>query len=184
MAGEISRVVESFQSLDRLLQFGLIALLVALGAVLTYALLWLRRSGILGSGAKKSRPLPKHKVPVEQLHPKWEETNYNNMVESVHREIHAALLKRDRETLEVFCQGAALKSLLPRLEDLPGSEDRREVLQGSVRQSWDAQRGELVTILAVSRWVKSWRRFYEKWTLQKQGNAWFLVAREASREPL
>lgn len=175
--------MESFQSLERFLQVGIALLLLAVGGALTYALVWMRRSGILGAPSKKAKPLPKHRVAVQQLHPKWEETNYNNMIESVHREIYSAIQARDRETLEVFCQGSALKGLLPRLEELPGSEDRREILQGSVRQSWDASRGELVTVLAVSRWVKSWRRFYEKWTLQRQGNAWFLVAREACREP-
>ena len=176
--------METFQSLERFLQIGIVLVLAAVACALTYALLWMRRSGILGGGAKKAKPLPRHKVPVQQLHPKWEETNYNNMIESVHREIYSAIQQRDRETLEVFCQGSALQGLLPRLEELPGSEDRREIVQGSVRQSWDAARGELVTVLAVTRWVKSWRRFYEKWTLQRQGNAWFLVGREACREPV
>jgi hypothetical protein len=175
--------MDSFQSLERLLQVGIAALMLVAGGALTFALLWLRRNGVIGGGGAKAKPLAKHKVAAELLQSGWAESNYNNMIESVHKEIHMALRNRDQETLGVYCQGKALQTFLAKIQDPPLMDDRREILQGSVRISWDPQSERLVTVLAISRWVKNWRRFYEKWTLQRQGKAWFLVDREPGQEP-
>ena len=64
---------------------------------------------------------------------------------------------------------------MSRLGKMDLAVDQREALQGSIRQSWDAASNKLVVILAVSRWNKGWRRYYEEWTLQRQGNAFFVV---------
>jgi len=175
--------MDSFQSLERLVQIAIAATILVASAALTFALVWLRRNGVIGGGSAKPKPLAKHKVGVQLLQSDWSETNYNNMIQSVHKEIHTAVSNRDQETLGVYCQGKALQTFLPKLQDPPLMDDRREVLQGSVRISWDAESERLVAVLAISRWVKNWRRFYEKWTLQRQGRAWFLVDREPGQEP-
>lgn len=175
--------MDSFQSLERLFQIAIAAFILVAGGALTFALLWLRRNGVIGGGSAKPRPLAKHKVAPQLLQSDWTETNYENMVQSVHKEIHTAVRNGDQETLGVYCQGKALQTFLCKLQDPPLMDDRREILQGSVRISWDAKSERLIAVLAVSRWVKNWRRFYEKWTLQRQGRAWFLIDREPSQEP-
>lgn len=165
------------------MQIGIGAVLLAVASALTFALVWLRRQGILGGGPRKAKPLPKHKIALQPIDPGWQESNYEAMISSVHGEIQQALRTRDRESLEVFCQGKALQTYLPKVQEPPALDERKEILQGSVRQSWNPQSECLVVTLAVSRWVKSWRRYYESWTLQRQGRAWFLVERQPAQEP-
>lgn len=172
-----------FDHLEKLLNLGAGVAVALLAVVVVVALLFLRRFqvGALVAAGKKPKALPKHRVAANEIDSRWEESNYQKMLESVYQEIHQALRSCDKESLEVFCQGQALASFRSQLKDPVAGEDQREVLQGSVRQSWDPSTHRLVVVLAVTRWVKGWRRFYEEWTLQRQGAAWFLLERKPTK---
>jgi len=169
--------MESLLGIERFFYFGITVVGLAVLAASIYGLFLLKRMGVLAfAPAKKAKPLPKHKVDGAPLDSRWaEEKGYDTMMNRLHQEIQQAIHQQDKETLEIVAQGPALRLFLSRLSKLDMGADQREALQGTVRQSWDQASKKLVITMAVSRWVKGWRRFYEEWTLQRQGNAWFVV---------
>jgi len=162
-------------------RFFYIALAVVGAVVLAasvYGLIVLKRMGVavLKSGPKKAKPLPKHKVDAATIDSRWlNEEAYDRMLSRLHQELQQAIHQQDKETVEIISQGPAQRLFMARLGKMDMAVDQREALQGSIRQSWDASNNKLVVILAVSRWHKGWRRCYEEWTLQRQGNAYFIV---------
>ena len=162
-------------------RFFYIALAVVGAVVLAasvYGLIVLKRMGVavFNSGPKKARPLPKHKVDASAIDSRWpNEEAYDRMLSRLHQELQQAIHQQDKETLEILAQGPALRIFMARLGKMDMAVDQREALQGSIRQSWDASSNKLVVVMAVSRWNKGWRRCYEEWTLQRQGNAYFIV---------
>lgn len=167
----------SLEGVEKFLYIGLTVVGVLVAAASIYGLILLKRMGVLAfKPAKKAKPLPKHKVEAATVDSRWkEESVYDTMLQRLHTELQQAIHQQDKETLEIIAQGPALRLFMARLGALDMGKDQREALQGSVRQSWDASSSKLVVILAVSRWNKGWRRCYEEWTLQRQGNAFFIV---------
>jgi hypothetical protein len=171
-----------FQDLERLLSGGVLLVGLALLGLLGWVMWWLRSHRLSGpTPSRKAKALPKHQVALKDINPDWQETNYERMLEHLHGEILAAVQKRDRESLAVFAQAQAEQSFASQMGDPLDAEDRREVLQGSVRQKWDASSSRLVVVLAISRWRKGWRRFYEEWVFERQGAAWFVVERRPTK---
>ena len=169
--------------LERILSIGLGVLCLVVVALATYGIVLLKRfGGDLSLPNKKAKPLPKHKVDLKTIDERWvDESFYEKMLERTYQEIQHSILHQDKETLEIVSQGTAQELFMARLQQVDMGSDKREVLQGSIRQSWDPASKKLVTLLAVTRWAKGWKRFYEEWTLQRQGNAWFVVAARPSR---
>lgn len=174
----------TLEGLERFLGIGLAILAGVLMVAIGYGLVLLKRFGgsLAEAKEKKAKPLPQHKIEPAAIDERWaDESGYEKMLERLHKEIVHAINHQDNETLEIITQGTAQALFKQRLQSLDLGSDKREVLQGSVRQSWDPKTHKLVVILAVSRFVKGWRRCYEEWTLQKQGNAWFVVAAKPTR---
>jgi len=142
-------------------------LLAAVLAAITVTLLRVR-SGL----PKRAKGLPKHRVP-------WDEGDYEKTLEGLYQEIWEAIRQGDAETLEVVTYGPAFQHFKPRLQ----WEDRREVLQGSIREHWDPATHRLTVTLAVSRFRGGWKRFYERWTLQRGEKAWSVVAAAPAEKP-
>lgn len=158
-------MTNGIQGLERLFGLGatigglLLAALVA-GLALT---LWRSRSAL----PKRAKSLPKHKIPFE-----GGEAAYETILEGLYQEVWEAIRNGDAETLEVITMGLPFLHFKPRLT----WEDRREVLQGSIREAWDPVTQRLTVTLAVSRFRGGWKRFYERWTLQRGQKAWSVVA--------
>ena len=168
----------SMVGIEKFLYIGLAVVGVVVLAASTYGLIVLKRMGVavLQSGPKKPKALPKHKVDATTVDSRWQnEEAYDRMLSRLHQELQQAIHQQDKETIEIIAQGPALRLFMARLGKVDMAVDQREALQGSIRQSWDASSNKLVLILAVSRWNKGWRRHYEEWTLQRQGNAFFVV---------
>ena len=168
----------SLEGIERFFYIGLAVVGVVVLAASVYGLIILKRMGVavLQSGPKKAKPLPKHKVDAAAIDSRWQnEETYDRMLTRLHQELQQAIHQQDKETIETISQGPALALFLARVGKMDMAVDQREALQGSIRQSWDSSSNKLVVVLAVSRWQKGWRRFYEEWTLQRQGNAFFIV---------
>lgn len=146
---------------------GLLLAAVMAGLVLT---VW-RSRGML---PKRAKGLPKHKV-------SWDggEAEYEKALAGLYREVWEAIRQGDAETLEVISYGPAFAHFKPRLQ----WEDRREVLQGSIRESWDPATQRLTVTLAVSRFRGGWKRFYERWTIQRGAKAWSVIAAGPADKP-
>lgn len=159
--------------------FGFVLLLGVIGGLVMLA----RFGGSLAEAKeKKAKPLPKHKMEPSVIDERWtDEAGYEKILDRLHKEIVHAINNQDNETLEIVSQGSAQALFKQRLQAMDLGSDKREVMQGSIRQSWDPKTHKLVVILAVSRFNKGWRRCYEEWTLQKQGNAWFVIAAKPTR---
>lgn len=171
-----------FEVLERLLGGGALLVSAASLGLLAWAAVWWQRWRQAGpTPSRKAKALPRHAVVLKDINPEWQESNYERMLEHLHGEIYAALQNGDRETLGVFAQGQAEQGFISQLGSPLDAEDRREVIQGSVRRSWDSASSKLVVVLAVSRWRKGWRRFYEEWVFQRQGSAWFVIERRPTR---
>jgi hypothetical protein len=170
--------MESFAGVEKFVYIGLAVVGTLVAAASIYGLILLKRMGVLAfKPEKKAKPLPKHKVEVTTIDSRWKDENaYDTMLKRLHGELQQAIHQQDKETLEILAQGPALRIFMGRLGALDMAKDQREALQGSIRQSWDPGSNSLVVILAVSRWNKGWRRYYEEWTLQRQGNAYFIMA--------
>jgi hypothetical protein len=173
----------SLVGLERFLGIGLGAICLVVLAAAAYGVILLKRFGAeVVVPNKKARPLPKHKVEAATIDERWtDEIGYERMLERIYKEVQAAINEQDRETLEIVTQGPALAFFQARLQALDLGSDKREVVQGSIRESWDPATQKLVVTLALTRWAKGWRRFYEEWTLQRQGNAWFVVGAKATK---
>lgn len=165
-------MTNSLQGLEQLFGLGaavgglLLAAVVA-GVALT---LWRSRSML----PKRAKGLPKHKVP-------WEsgEAAYEQALEGLYQELWEAIRTSDAETLEAITYGPPFQYFKPRLH----WEDRREVLQGSIRESWDPATQRLSVVLAVSRFRGGWKRFYERWTIQRGAKAWSIVSAAPAEKP-
>lgn len=163
---------------ERFFYIGLAVVGAVVLAASVYGLIILKRMGVavLQTQPKKPKALPKHKVSAASVDSRWQnEEAYDRMLSRLHQELQQALHQQDKETIEIIAQGPALRLFMSRLGKVDMAVDQREALQGTIRQSWDAGSNKLVVILAVSRWSKGWRRHYEEWTLQRQGNAYFVV---------
>ncbi|MBX3167003.1 MAG: hypothetical protein KF760_06315 [Candidatus Eremiobacteraeota bacterium] len=174
----------SVAGVEKFFYLGLAVVGVVVLAASAYGLIVLKRMGVavLQSGPKKPKALPKHKVDSSTVDSRWpNEEAYNRMLSRLHQELQQAVHQQDKETIETIAQGPALRLFLARLGQMDMAVDQREALQGSIRQSWDASSSKLVVVLAVSRWNKGWRRYYEEWTLQRQGNAYFVVDARPTR---
>ena len=169
--------------LERFLSIGLGLLGLLLLAAIAYGVVLLKRfGGEVVAPNKKPKPLPKHKVEPSVIDERWsDESGYERMLDRLYKEVHHSIGTQDKENLEIIAQGSALALFQARLQALDMGSDKREVLQGSIRESWDPATHKLVVTLAVTRWAKGWRRFYEEWTLQRQGNAWFVVAAKPTK---
>jgi hypothetical protein len=168
----------SMVGVERFFYIGLAVVGAVVLAASVYGLIILKRMGVAvwSSGPKKAKPLPKHKVSANTVDSRWSnEETYDRMLSRLHQELQQAIHQQDRETVEIIAQGPALQLFMARLGKQDMAVDQREALQGSIRQSWDPASNKLVVVLAVSRWHKGWRRMYEEWTLQRQGNAYFVV---------
>lgn len=168
----------SMAGIEKFLYIGLAVVGVVVLAASVYGLIFLKRMGVevLKSQPKKPKALPKHKVDASTVDKRWtNDETYDRMLTRLHQELQQAIHQQDKETIEIISQGPAQRLFMARLGKVDMAVDQREALQGSVRQSWDAASSKLVVILAVSRWSKGWRRHYEEWTLQRQGNAYFVV---------
>ncbi len=164
--------------IEKFLYLGLAVVGVVVLAASAYGLIVLKRMGVavLQSGPKKPKALPKHKVDSATVDSRWPtDEAYDRTLTRLHQELQQAIHQQDKETIEIIAQGPALHLFMARLGKVDMAVDQREALQGSIRQSWDASSNKLVVVLAVSRWNKGWRRHYEEWTLQRQGNAYFVV---------
>lgn len=183
--GQYLTMESSLGGLERFLSIGLALLGLVAAVVITYGLILLKRfGGAIKEADKKPKALPKHKVDCAGIDERWvDESGYERMLTRIHSEIQQAVAQQDRETLEIVCQGSALELFKARLQhqETDMGKDLREALQGSIRQSWDPAQQKLVVILGVSRWNKGWRRYYEEWTLQRQGNGWFVVGAKPTR---
>ncbi len=146
---------------------GLLLAAVLAGLALT---LWRTRRSLL---PRKAQGLPKHKV-------SWDsEADYEKSLDGLYHEIWEAIRNGDAETLEVITMGPAFQHFKPRLH----WEDRREVLQGSIRESWDPSSQRLTVTLAVSRYRGGWKRFYERWTIQRGQKSWSIVSAAPADKP-
>lgn len=166
------------QGVEKFLYLGLAVVGVVVLAASVYGLIILKRMGVavLQTQPKKPKALPKHKVDSATVDSRWPtDEAYDRMLSRLHQELQQAIHQQDKETIEIIAQGPALRLFMARLGKVDMAVDQREALQGSIRQSWDPSSNKLVVILAVSRWNKGWRRHYEEWTLQRQGNAYFVV---------
>ena len=168
----------SLQGFEKFLYLGLAVVGAIVVVASVYGLIVLKRMGVavLQTQPKKPKALPKHKVDAATIDSRWQnEEAYDRRLTRRHQELQQAIHQQDKETVEIIAQGPALRLFMSRLGKMDLAVDQREALQGSIRQSWDAASNKLVVILAVSRWNKGWRRYYEEWTLQRQGNAFFVV---------